>query len=198
MALIAAGTGLGEAGLHYDGSAHHPFGTEGGHASFAPRNEREMQLLRHLLTQFDTVSWERVLSGPGLQHLYRFVRDAAGGDEPEWLEKELREGDPAAVIARTALSETSPHCSEAVDLFVSLYGAEAGNLALKMMATGGVYIAGGVAPKILPRMTGPRFLDAFLDKGRMRPLMETMPVRLVLSDRMALQGAARFADRLRR
>jgi glucokinase len=198
QALIAAGTGLGEAGLYWDGSAHHPFGTEGGHASFAPRNEREIRLLRHLLTQFDTVSWERVVSGPALLSLYRFVRDEAGGEEPEWLEKEIREGNPAAVIARTALSGASPHCSEAVDLFVSLYGAEAGNLALKLMATGGLYVAGGVAPKILPRMTGPLFLEAFLDKGRMRPLMEAMPVRLILSDRAALQGAARFADRLRR
>jgi glucokinase len=196
LALIAAGTGLGEAGLFWDGRTHHPFATEGGHASFAPKNELEIQLLHHLLTQFDTVSWERVVSGPGLHHLYRFLRDVAGGEEPEWLEKELREGDPPAVIARTALSDTSPVCSQAVDLFVSLYGSEASNLALKVMATGGVYIAGGVAPKILSRMTGPGFLEAFLDKGRMRPLLEAMPVRLILSDRIALEGAARYAARL--
>jgi glucokinase len=192
-ALVAAGTGLGEAGLFWDGRTHRPFATEGGHSSFAPRNEREMKLLGHLLTQFDTVSWERLVSGPGLHHIYRFLRDADGGEEPEWLEKELREGDPPAVITRTALSDTSPLCSEAVDLFVSLYGAEAGNFALKVMATGGVYIAGGVAPKLLPRMTGPAFLEAFLDKGRMRPLLEAMPVRLIVGDGIALKGAARYA-----
>ena len=194
-ALIAAGTGLGEAGLYWDGATHLPFASEGGHASFAPRNDREMGLLIHLLTQFDTVSWERVVSGPGLHQIYRFLRDAEKREEPEWLEKEMREGDPAAIVVRAALSAASPLCAEALDLFVSLYGAEAGNLALKMMATGGVYIGGGVAPRILPRMTEGGFLNAFLDKGRMRPVLESMPVRLILNDRIALQGAARFAAR---
>ncbi len=195
-ALIAAGTGLGEAGLYWDGTAHHPFACEGGHASFSPRNDREMGLLIHLLTQFDTVSWERVVSGPGLHHVYRFLRDAEKREEPEWLEMEMREGDPPAIIVRAALAAASPLCTETLDLFLSLYGAEAGNLALKMMATGGLYVAGGVAPKILARMTDGRFLDAFLDKGRMRPLLETMPVRVILNDRTALLGAARFAARL--
>ena len=194
-ALIAAGTGLGEAGLFWDGRTHHPFATEGGHASFAPRNERETGLLVHLLVQFDTVSWERVVSGPGLHHLYRFLRDAEKQEEPEWLEMEMREGDPSAAIVRSALSGTSPLCGETVDFFVSLLGAEAGNLALKVMATGGVYIAGGMAPKMLPRLTGPRFLEAFLDKGRMRPVLEAMPVRIILNGRTALEGAARYAGR---
>lgn len=194
-ALIAAGTGLGEAGLFWDGREHRPFATEGGHASFAPRDEKETALLRHLLARFDSVSWERVVSGPGLHHIYRFLKDSAAAEEPEWLEKEMREGDPVAVISRTALSGISPLCVEALDLFVSLYGAEAGNLALKMMAFGGVYIAGGVAPKILPKMKEPRFLEAFLDKGRMRPVLEAMPVRIVLNERTALLGAARCAAR---
>jgi glucokinase len=197
LALIAAGTGLGEAGLFWDGEEHQPFATEGGHASFSPRNEREWRLLAQLLTEFDTVSWERVVSGPGLFHIYRFLRDEAGGAEPEWLEKELREGEAPATIVRAALSAASPLCVETLDLFVELYGAEAGNLALKMMATGGLYIGGGVAPKILPRLRGPGFLEAFFDKGRMRPLMEAMPVRLILDDRIALKGAARFAARMK-
>ncbi len=194
-ALIAAGTGLGEAGLFWDGREHHPFATEGGHASFAPRNEKEAGLLRHLLAQFDTVSWERVVSGPGLHQIYRFLRDTAAEEEPEWLEKEMREGDPVAVIARTGISGVSPLCADALDLFISLYGAEAGNLALKVMARGGVYLAGGVAPKILPKLMSPRFLDSFFDKGRMRPLLEAMPVRVVLNERAALLGAARCALR---
>jgi len=194
-ALIAAGTGLGEAGLFWDGREHRPFATEGGHASFAPRNEKETALLRHLLTQFDTVSWERVVSGPGLHQIYRFLRDSTAAEEPEWLEKEMREGDPVAVIARTALSGVSPLCGEALDLFVSLYGAEAGNLALKVMAFGGVYVAGGVARKILSKMKEPRFLESFFDKGRMRPILEAMPVRVVLNERTALLGAARCAAR---
>jgi glucokinase len=194
-ALIAAGTGLGEAGLFWDGREHRPFATEGGHASFAPRNDKEAALLRHLLAQFDTVSWERVVSGPGLHQIYRFLRECTAAEEPEWLETEMREGDPVAVIARTAISGVSPLCGEALDLFVSLYGAEAGNLALKVMATGGVYVAGGVAPKILPKLKERRFLESFFDKGRMRPLLEAMPVRVVLNERAALLGAARCALR---
>ena len=194
-ALIAAGTGLGEAGLFWDGREHRPFATEGGHASFAPRDERETALLRHLLTRFDSVSWERVVSGPGIHNIYRFLRDSAAEEEPEWLEKEMREGDPVAVITRTALSGVSSICSGALDLFVSLYGAEAGNLALKMMAAGGVYIAGGIAPKILPKMKEPRFMESFLDRGRMRPVLEAMPVRVILNERTALLGAARHALR---
>jgi len=193
QALIAAGTGLGEAGLFWDGRAHRPFATEGGHAAFAPADALQIDLLRHLQDRFQPVSWERVLSGPGLLNVYSFLRDSGRGEEPPWLAKEIATGEAAAVISAAALSSRSSLCVQALDLFVALYGAEAGNLALKIMATGGVFIGGGIAPKILERLRAPGFLQAFLDRGRMRPLLQAMPVRVVLNDRLALLGAARFA-----
>ncbi|OLC53327.1 MAG: glucokinase [Acidobacteria bacterium 13_1_40CM_4_69_4] len=192
-ALIAAGTGLGEAGLYWDGRRHRPFATEGGHAAFAPADETQIDLLRYLLRHFEQVSWERVLSGPGIVNLYSFLRDSGRGEEPPWLAEEISAGDPAAVISSAALTGRSRLCLETLDLFVALYGAEAGNLALKVMASGGVFIGGGIAPKILPRLRGPAFVRAFVSKGRMRPLLEAMPVRVVLNDRLALLGAARYA-----
>jgi len=192
-ALIAAGTGLGEAGLYWDGRRHRPFATEGGHASFAPSDEVEIDLLRHLIRRFEQVSWERVLSGPGLVNIYSFLRDSGRGEEPSWLADEISSGEPAAVISTVALAGRSRLCSDALDLFVTLYGAEAGNLALKVMATGGVYVGGGIAPRILPRLRGPAFVKAFVAKGRMRPLLEAIPVRVVLNDSLALLGAARYA-----
>jgi glucokinase len=192
-AIIAAGTGLGEAGLFWDGRRHRPFACEGGHASFAPGDDLQGQLLAHLGRSYDHVSWERVLSGPGLLAVYRFLRDTGRGEEPPWLAEEMRREDPGAVITRAALQGRSVLCAEALDLFVSLYGAEAGNLALKMMAVGGLYLGGGIAPKILDRLKGKGFVEAFLAKGRMRPLLERMPVRVILNDRAALLGAARRA-----
>ncbi|MBI1749382.1 MAG: glucokinase [Acidobacteria bacterium] len=192
-ALISAGTGLGEAGLYWDGRAHRPFACEGGHSSFAPASVLHLELHRWLLQKFPHVSWERVLSGPGLVNVYGFLRDTGHGDEPAWLAEEMRQGDPAPVISRNALAGKSPLCEKALDLFVELYGAEAGNVALKFLATGGVYIGGGIAPRILPKLQAPAFRDAFLAKGRMRPLLETMPLRIILNERAALVGAARRA-----
>jgi len=193
QALIAAGTGLGEAALYWDGRRHRVFATEGGHAGFAPADETQIELLRYLVRRFEPVSWERVLSGPGLVNIYSFLRDSGRGEEPSWLADEISAGEPAAVISAAALSGRSALCSEALDLFVALYGAESGNLALKIMATGGVFIGGGIAPKILARLRGPGFVRAFVAKGRMRPLLEAMPVRAILNDRLALLGAARYA-----
>ena len=193
QALIAAGTGLGEAALYWDGRRHRVFATEGGHAGFAPADETQIELLRYLVRRFEPVSWERVLSGPGLVNIYSFLRDSGRGEEPSWLADEISAGEPAAVISAAALSGRSALCSEALDLFVALYGAESGNLALKVMATGGVFIGGGIAPKILARLRGPGFVRAFVAKGRMRPLLEAMPVRVILNDRLALLGAARYA-----
>jgi glucokinase len=193
MAVIAAGTGLGEAGMYWDGSRHHPFASEGGHGDFAPRTEIEAELWAYLRPRFQHVSWERVLSGPGLVNLYGFLRDTGKGEEPAWLQQALRDGDPPAVITEAALADRSALCVQALDLFVSLYGAEAGNLALKTMASGGVYLGGGIAPKILPRLQTKRFLDAFSAKGRMQPLLERIPIRVILNEETALMGAARFA-----
>jgi glucokinase len=192
-AVIAAGTGLGEAGLYWDGTVHWPFACEGGHVDFAPRNALEMELLVYLLERFERVSYERVLSGPGLVNIYQFLRDTGGGEEPPWLATALAGGDPAAVIAATAAAGSHPSCAQALELFVVLYGAAAGNLALQIMATGGVYVAGGIAPKILSSLARPAFIEAFLAKGRLRGLLETIPVRVVLTDRTGLLGAARCA-----
>jgi glucokinase len=194
-AVIAAGTGLGEAGLQWNGKEHWPFASEGGHSDFAPRTELELELFRYLSAVFAHVSYERVLSGPGLYNLYRFFRDARQVEEPDWLAEELRQGDASAVISRNALGGKSPLCQQALELFVEIYGAEAGNLALKTMATGGVYVAGGIAPKIASKLKGKVFREAFLSKGRLRPLLETIPVRIVLNDRTALLGAASWAMR---
>ena len=193
LALISAGTGLGIAGVYWDGTQHRPFASEGGHADFAPRSRLEMDLLEFLLKQFPRVSYERIVSGPGLQNIYRFLRETGRGEEPPWLAARLREQDPSAVVSQAALSGESALCVQALDLFVAIYGAQAGNVALTLLPTGGVYLGGGIAPKILPKLKDPIFLNAFLSKGRMKPLLETMPVRVILNDLTALLGAARYA-----
>ncbi len=193
QAIIAAGTGLGEAGLAWDGKIHRPFATEGGHTTFAPRNELELALLRYLLARYEHVSFERVLSGPGLVNIYTFLRDTGRGEEPAWLAEQMRQQDPGAVISQAAMSGKSELCVQALDLFVSLYGAESGNLALKVLATGGVYLGGGIAPKIIGKLQDPIFLNAFTAKGRLKPLLQAIPVRVILNDKTALLGAARCA-----
>ena len=192
-AIIAAGTGLGEAGLYWDGRTHHPFATEGGHANFGASDAVEAELLHWLSAQFGHVSWERLVSGPGLLNIYRFLRDTGRGEEPAWLAEEMRAEDPAAVISRAAQSGKSPLCLEALDRFMGLYGSEAGNLALKTMATGGVYVGGGIAPKNLDKLKDGTFMKRFVAKGRMQKLLEAMPVNVILNDKTALLGAARCA-----
>jgi glucokinase len=193
MAVIAAGTGLGEAGLYWDGHQHHPFAGEGGHSTFAASLPLQLELAGFLLREFDHVSWERVLSGPGLHNVYRFLRDTGRGEEPAWLQEELGQDDPAAAISQAALAGKSPLCMQALDLFVALYGAEAGNLALKIMATGGVFIGGGIAPKILQKLTDGTFTAAFIAKGRLQELLQRIPVRVIMNEQTGLQGAARVA-----
>src|SRR5216684_1256859 len=192
-AIISAGTGLGEAGLYWDGKRHHPFACEGGHCDFSPRNDLETEMLSWLRTQWEHVSWERILSGPGLYNVYRFLRDTGRGQEPAWLTEEMREHDPSAAVSRAALDGRCGLCEQALELFVSLYGAEAGNLALKIMATGGLFVGGGIAPKIIEKMKDGAFVKAFADKGRMRPLLEATPVSVIMNDKTALYGAARCA-----
>jgi glucokinase len=192
-AVIAAGTGLGEAGLYWDGLQHRPFAGEGGHSSFAPSDPLQVELLSFLSHEFGHVSWERVLSGPGLHNIYRFLRDTGRGEEPDWLTREMQQHDPPAVISQVALAGTSTLCRQALDLFVTLYGAEAGNLALKIMAIAGVYVGGGIAPKIIRKLTDSTFIHAFAAKGRLKPLLQAIPVRIIMNDRVALLGAARFA-----
>lgn len=188
-AIIAAGTGLGEAGLCWDGSRHHPFATEGGHASFSPQDEVEMELLRYLQRRHGHVSWERVVSGMGLVELHEFLRIHRDAQVPAWLAQEMKK-DAGAAISQAALDASDEICVETMERFVRLYGAEAGNLALKTMSRGGLYVGGGIAPKILPLLQRSGFVEAFLAKGRMRPLLEAMPVRVILNDRVALYGPA--------
>ena len=195
QAVISAGTGLGEAVLFRDAREYRPFASEGGHADFAPRNHLEMDLLKDLLRRHSRVSVERLVSGQGLMNIYQFLKDKGDVKEPDWLVDEMRHQDPPAVISRNALDGKSSLCMNALDLFVSLYGAEAGNLALKVMATGGVYLGGGIAPKIVTKLREPVFMNAFSAKGRMKPLLQAMPVRVILNPKAALIGAARHAMR---
>jgi len=192
-AVIAAGTGLGEAGLFWDSERHRPFACEGGHADFAPRDALEIELLRHLMNKFGRVSYERVLSGPGLRNIYEFLRDSGRGKETPTVAEAMRDQDAAAVIAQAALESRCKLCMDALELFVSIYGAEAGNVALKFMAFAGVYIGGGIAPKIIDKLRDGAFMRAFVAKGRMQPLLESMPVRVILNPKTALHGAARYA-----
>ena len=189
-AIIAAGTGLGQAGLYFDGEHHQPFACEGGHTDFSPQTELDMALLRYLQQQYEHVSWERVVSGSGLVSLHACLCDLRHREIPDWLQQSMQAGDPAAAISSAAQQGRDEICTEALQWFIHLYGVEAGNLALKLMATGGVYVAGGIAPKILEQMQDGTFIEAFCAKGRMRVLMERMPVRVVLNDDVALQGAA--------
>jgi len=193
QAVIAPGTGLGEAGLFWDGSRHQVYACEGGHADFAPRGELQIELLRFLRARFGHVSYERILSGPGLLNGYEFLRDQQKGKESPELAAAMKQGDAAAAISGAAMTGTDPLAEQALDLWIRVYGAEAANLALKAMATGGLFLAGGITPKILSKLQGPLFMQAFLDKGRMRPLVESMPVHVVTNDKAGLLGAARCA-----
>ena len=181
----------------WDGAHHTVVGSEGGHADFAPRTDLEMELLRFLRKEFGRVSYERVLSGPGLFTIYRFLREQGGVSEPQWLRDRIESGDPSAVVSEVGLAGGHPLCVQALDLFASIYGAEAGNLVLKALAIGGVFVGGGIAPKIRAKLEDGTFVTAFCDKGRFAELMAAVPVRLALEPRAALLGAARVAASLR-
>ena len=191
--VIAPGTGLGEAGLFWDGHRHQVFACEGGHTDFGPQGDLQIELLRFLKGRFGHVSYERILSGPGLVNVYEFLRDEGHGKESDEFAVILKNSDPAAAISRAALDGTHPLAEKALDLWISVYGAEAGNLALKVMATGGLFLAGGISPKVLAKLTGPLFMQSFVDKGRLRPLMEAVPVHVVTNEKAGLLGAARCA-----
>ncbi len=191
-AVISAGTGLGEAGLFWDGANRRPFASEGGHCTFSPHSEEEVALFNYMLKRFpDHVSWERVLSGPGLYNVYQFYRDTGRAEEPKWLADQIAAGDASAVIADCAEHRKSDLCEKALDLFCSLYGSEAANLALKMLSVAGLYVGGGIAPRMIGKLKESRFLEAFHAKGRMRPVLERIPIHVITNDKTALQGAAR-------
>jgi glucokinase len=193
QAVIAPGTGLGEAGLFWDGTRHHVFACEGGHTDFAPTDDLQIELLQFLKARFGHVSYERILSGPGLVNVYEFLRDSGCEKESDEFAVVLKNSDPAAAISRAALDGTNPLATKSLEVWIAVYGAEASNLALKTMATGGLFLAGGISPKILPRLTDAPFMQSFLDKGRLRPLVEAIPVQVVTNDKAGLLGAARCA-----
>ena len=194
-ALIAAGTGLGEGILAWNGRIHVPMPSEGGHTDYGPRNEDEIDLLRFLKQKYNgRVSYERVVAGMGITNIYDFLRDVRGMEEPAWLRDRLASEDPNAVITELALAAKSELCEKTLDMYVSAYGAEAGNLALKILSVGGLYLGGGIAPRILEKLKDGAFMRSFTDKGRLSQLLISMPVRVILESRAALLGAAAYAE----
>jgi len=183
-AVCSAGTGLGEAGMYWDGARHHPFACEGGHTDFAPLTQQQEGLREFVAAQYDHVSYERVCSGPGLVNIYAFLAGSCSLDAPE--------------ISQRALAGTDETAVTALDMLVEIYGAEAGNLALKLMATGGVYLGGGIPPRILTKLEDGAFMRCFTAKGRFTELLAGIPVRVILNDRTALMGAAIAAEASRR
>jgi glucokinase len=193
QAVIAPGTGLGEAGLYWNGKEHEVFACEGGHTDFAPQGELQIELLRFLAERYGHVSYERIISGPGLVNVYEFLRAKGCASEPGGFAERLELPDAAAAISKAALEGSNPLAEKALDLWISVYGAEAGNLALKTMAVGGIFLGGGISPKILPKLNGPTFMRAFLEKGRLRRLLEGISVQVITNDKAGLLGAARCA-----
>ena len=191
--VIAARTGLGVAGLYWDGFRHHPFPCEGGHADFAAKNDLEAELAQYLRKKYEHVSCERILSGPGIKNIYDFLRDAGKAEEPAWLQKQMSEApDSPALISQLALEKKAAICDQALNIFVGVYGSETGNCALNFLATGGVFIGGSIAAKNVARMQDPIFMKAFLDKGRMATLLADIPVKIVVNDDSGIIGAARY------
>ena len=195
MAVIAPGTGLGEAFLTWDGQCYRAYASEGGHADFAPRSSLELELLLDLRERFGHVSWENICSGKGISRIYQFFKSKGYGEEPAWLSEKLKRGsDPTPVIVEAALDDERfcDLCKKTLDLFVSVLGGEAGNLALKVLAAGGVYLAGGISPRILSFLGGGRFMEAFRQKGRMSELMSRIPVSVIVDPGSAMLGAAHY------
>ena len=192
IAIIAPGTGLGEAGLFWDGQRYHPFATEGGHSDFGPRTHLDIEIFYFLQQQFGHVSWERVVSGMGIKNIFHFLTDQRKEQIPEWLSQRLQDEDPAAVISQAALHHEDLVCAQTMELFVRYLATEASSLVLKLMATGGLYLAGGIPPKILPLLQNDSWTKNFDNNGRMHDLSDRIPVHVVLNDKMALQGAAYY------
>jgi len=195
IAVVAPGTGLGEAYLTWDGQAYHAYASEGGHADFAPTDDMEMDMLRFLQKKFGRVSYERLCSGSGLPNIYAFLRDSGFAPEPDWLAGQLATApDPTPVIVNAALErgEDCPLCAETLNQFVSILGAEAGNMALKVVAAGGVYLGGGIPPRILPLLKTETFLRPFSNKGRMSSMLRQFPIHAILNAKAALLGAAHY------
>lgn len=194
--VIAAGTGLGQAGMFWDGRQYIPFASEGGHADFSPATEQEYRLHQFLSEKYaGHVSWERIVSGMGLENLYQFLCHDNNIQTPEWLVREMMQGDAAAAISKAAMAGKDSACEQALDWFIHFYGVEAGNHALKIMSRGGVFLGGGIAPKIIKKLQSGDFINAFMAKGRMSHVLADMPVKVIMNDKTALYGPALFAGR---
>ncbi|MDA0692852.1 MAG: glucokinase [Nitrospinae bacterium] len=194
VAILAAGTGLGEAFLIPDGTGRYLLiDSEGGHCDFAPRAELEMELLDFLNQKLGRTSIERVLSGPGLHNIYQFLVKCHAFEEPSWLTQEFQNGDPGEVITQNGLQGKSPACAKALEMLVSIYGAVAGDLGLQLLTRGGIYIGGGIAPKILPLIKSGLFMESFYSKGRFKPFMREIPVKVILNEKASLLGLAHYA-----
>ena len=196
MALIGAGTGLGQAALWRSGGRIEALASQGGHSDFAPRDPREDRLLWFVRRRFGRVSWDRLLSGEGIGHIYDFLADDGAAPESEAVRRAFESEDRAAVVSRYALARRDPLCRQALAMFVSIYGSAAGNLALQFRATGGVFVGGGIAPRILPAIRSKAFLKAFREKPPMEELLARIPVRVVREQRLGLYGAAAAAYRM--
>lgn len=197
IAIIAPGTGLGMAGLYWDGEHHHPFPTEGGHTDFAPRTDLDILLLRYLQEKYDVVSWERVISGPGLYDIYQFLRDIKGMEEPAELRAAMNAGDPSAEISKAAIAGRIPVCVKTMELFVRYLARESCNLVLKMKATGGLFLGGGIPPKIAVLLETGEFYHHYMQGDRMAELLASVPIHIVNNDKSALWGAAFYAGLLK-
>ena len=195
-ALIGAGTGLGQAFTTWSSDSYHVHASEGGHTSFSARNDRESRLLASLANEYGYVSSERVVSGPGLMSVYQFLAMDGGAGEQNDVRAEMERSDPAAVISRRALAGTDPLSEQALEMFAAAYGAQAGDLALTVMAVGGVYVAGGIAPRIMPKLRDGTFMNAFRDKGRLSNVLARIPVSVIVNPDVGLIGAAVAAMRL--
>ena len=189
-AVIAPGTGLGEAGIYWDGNYYHPFATEGGHCDFAPRNQFDFELYNFLQKKFGHVSWERLVCGPGIVNIYDFLRDEKKREEPEWLKEKYKNGDAAAVISQHV--KQSEICKETMQLFIRYLAYESANLVLKLKATGGLFIGGGIAPQIVSLFENNVFYSSFCQSGRLNYLLEKVPVKIILNTKTALLGAAYY------
>lgn len=192
-ALISPGTGLGEAGIYWDAKLYRPFATEGGHCDFSPRNEEDIALLKYLQDLYGHVSWERIISGPGIFTLYKFLLSYKKEKEPAWLREELRQKNPAAVISDCAKNEKFPICGEAMELFFRYLAIETAQIALKFKATGGIYIGGGIIPKVLDLLDRKKFKDEFLQVNRMNSLLEKISIYVITNENSPMNGAAYYA-----
>jgi glucokinase len=192
IAIIAPGTGLGEAGLYWDAKNYYPFPTEGGHCDFSPRTDLDIDLFHFLQKKYGVVSWERLVAGPGIHDIYLFLHDLRKKLEPGWLTKELANGDPSAVISKAGVENKDEICVETMEHFVRYLARESSNLVLKMKATGGLFLGGGIPPKIAPLLQRETFLKNYFDCDRMADLLQNVPVKIITNDKTALLGAAYY------